>query len=279
VCCRITLLALVPVLVVVPHLIPLNDKVVPRNESAHFVDPGDALPEAERLAQLAEKDSIAFMEACVKRHIREVKGYTCVMYKQERIKGKLQKPEEVDVWFREKPHSVLMKWKKGERLAARALYVEGENIEEGRSMVLVKPAGLGGRFVSYVTRDPRGPDAVNSGRYTLDEFGLKKGLERTIVSWGGARKQNALHVEYLGKKKIKELEDRECYVLKRTRYAEPEIDGVTEQTIYFDAETWMLTGSIQTGESGELIAEYYFRDIRLNPKFDKDLFTLKSIVK
>jgi outer membrane lipoprotein-sorting protein len=279
------MLILVPVLVVVPHLVPLPDHPVggPQNNTPEFKDDGKELPEAEKLAALAEKDSIAFMEACLKRHSREVKGYTCTMYKQERINGKLEKPELVEVWFREQPHCVLMRWKKGERMVARALYVDGENKDaaSGTSMVLVKPAGLGGRFVSYVTRDPRGKDARNSGRYTLDEFGLKKGLERTIVSWGEARdKQKALHVEFLGKKKIKELDDRECFVLKRTRYAKPEgADGVTEQILYFDAETWMLTGSILRNEKDELVAEYYFRDVRLNPEFDKDLFTVKSIEK
>src|SRR6266576_999173 len=107
---RILLITLVPVLVVAPHLIPVEERPVARPTSGHFKDDGKELPEAERLAALAEKDPIAFMEACVKRHGREVKGYTCTMYKQERIKGKLQKPEETDVWFREEPHSVLMKW-------------------------------------------------------------------------------------------------------------------------------------------------------------------------
>src|SRR2546423_643639 len=109
------LLFLVPCLVVVPYLVPLPDypvEDIPRPNPGHFKDDGKVLPEAERLAALAEKDSIAFMEACLKRHSREVKGYTLTMHKQERINGKLEKPELVDVWFREEPHSVLMKWKK-----------------------------------------------------------------------------------------------------------------------------------------------------------------------
>src|SRR5438105_2649047 len=144
------LLGLVPCLVVIPHLVPLPEQIEdgPRANPSEFKDDGKVLPEAERLAALAEKDCIAFMEACLKRHNREVKGYTLTMYKQERINGKLQKPELTDVWFREEPHSVLMKWKKGERLAARALYVEGENKDEktGISMALIKPAGLGGKL-------------------------------------------------------------------------------------------------------------------------------------
>ncbi len=278
------LLGLIPCLVVVPHLVPLPehpDEDVPRTALSEYKDDGKELPEAERLAALAKNDPLAFLEACLKRQIREIKGYTCTMQKQERIEGKLEKLEFIDVSFREEPHSVLMKWKKGERLAARALYVEGENKDEKtvRSMALIKPAGLGGRFVSYVTRDPRGKDARNSGRYTLDEFGLKHALDRTHKAWKDASDNKALHVEFQGKMKIKELSDRECFVLKRTRFAKPEADGITEQTLYIDAEHWLLTGSILKGENGELIGEYYFRDVRLNPEFDKDLFTLESIKK
>src|SRR5437660_12519808 len=108
---RILLLTLVPVLHVAPHLIPVDERPVPRPIAGHFKDDGRELPEAERLAALAQKDPIAFMEACVKRHGREAKRYTCTMYKQERIKGKPQKPHETEVWFREEPHSVLMTWK------------------------------------------------------------------------------------------------------------------------------------------------------------------------
>src|SRR5260370_42505812 len=89
------LVGLVPCLVVIPHLVPLPEQIGedgPRTNPSEFKDDGKVLPEAERLAALAKKDCIAFMEACLRRHNREVKGYTLTMYKQERINGKLQKP-------------------------------------------------------------------------------------------------------------------------------------------------------------------------------------------
>jgi hypothetical protein len=142
------IVGLFPCLVIVPHLVPLPEQPVEGvacTAVGNFKDDGKKLPEAERLAALAEKDPLAFFEACLKRHEREVQGYTCTMHKQERINGKLEKPEIIEVAFLEKPHSVFMKWTKGERLAARALYVEGENKDEkvNRSMTIVKPAGLG----------------------------------------------------------------------------------------------------------------------------------------
>jgi hypothetical protein len=273
--CRL-LLGLVPVLIVVPHLIPLPDKPVPddkdRSDVSDFKDDGKSLPNRAQMDVLAKNDPIAFFKFCLRRQEREVSSYSLTLQKQERISGKLEKKEIIEVHFKEKPHSVFFLWKEGQRLARKALYVEGEN----NGMLVVKPAGIGG-FLKSVERDPEGKDARSSGRYTLKEFGLQLGLRHTLGTWEKAKQQKALHVEYLGKQKIKELGGRECYVFKRTRYKEPEGDGVTEQTAYVDAETWLLTGSILKGGEGQLIAEYYFRDIRLNPKFKEGQFTRQAI--
>src|SRR5205807_568824 len=134
---------------------------------------------------------------------------------------------------------------------------------------------LGGFFT--VKRDPEGADAKKAGRYNLKEFGLKMGLQRTLASFKAAQKEGALHVEYLGRKKVPEAGDRECFVLKRTRYKHPEADGITEQTLSVDTQTWLLVGTVLRGEEGELIGAYYFRDIRLNPTFDKDQFTKDAV--
>jgi hypothetical protein len=281
---RPILIALFPILTIGPHVIPLPDAPVAggagKFEPPDVNDKGDKLPDNARMAVLAKEDSVAFLKKCLIRYNREVNGYNLTMQKQERIQGKLNKPEIIDVHFKHGPaedgHSVFMRWREGARLAARVVYVAGENKgRDGKSKMIVKPTGLGSLFT--VERDPEGEDARKSGRYTLNEFGLKMGLERTLVSFEAAQKEGALHVEYLGRKKIKEAGDRECFVLKRTRYARPEGDGITEQTLYVDIENWLLVGSILRGAGGQLIGEYFFRDIRLNPQFDKDQFTPKAV--
>src|SRR5262245_17518656 len=179
-----------------------------------------AAPDNARMEALAKEDPIAFLEKCLTRYDREVKGYSLTMQKQERLQGKLQPREVIEVHFKHGPaangHSVFMRWIEGTRLAARVLYVDGEN--DGK--MLVKPAGVGG-FLT-VARDPDGLDARRSGRYTVKQFGLRFGLQSTLDSYRAARKDGALHVEYLGRRKIKEAGDSECFVLKRTRYKKPE---------------------------------------------------------
>ncbi len=234
-----------------------------------------AVSDNARMEGLAKEDPIAFLEKCLARYDREVKGYSLTMQKQERLQNKLQKREVIEVYFQHGPapkgHSVFMRWIEGARLAARVLYVDGQN----NNKMVVKPAGVGA-FLT-VERDPDGPDARRSGRYTVKEFGLRRGLQRTLDSFRAAQKDGALHVDYLGRQKVQEAGGRECFVLKRTGYKKPEEEGITQQTLFVDTQTWLLVGTILKGDKGQLIGEYFFRDIRLNPNFDRDQFTRKAL--
>jgi hypothetical protein len=232
--------------------------------------PEDAARSADsKIAQLAKNDPIAFLTQCLARYDREVKAYRAVMQKQERIGGRLQPKEIINVCFKEKPHSVLLVWIEGARRAERVLYVDGEN----NGKMLARPNGLIARKVAgdVVERDVDGPDARQSGRYPLSEYGIKKGTERTLAAWSAARDQHALHVEYLGEQRVREVGDRLCYKLRR-RNARPENDGVTELTIYVDKENLLQVGSVLKGGGGKLIGEYFFRDIGLNPAFSDGQF-------
>jgi hypothetical protein len=235
-------------------------------------DNGSPLPSEAEMERLAKNDPIAFIRECVRRYDREVQGYTATVHKQERLAGHLQRREEIDVAFREKPFSVLLRWKEGMRRAAAVLYVKGEN----RDQLLVRPAGVLA-VAGIVARDPKGEEAKNAGRYPLTEFGIKIGMQRTLSTWESAKKDDALHVEYLGVKEIKELGGRPCWILKRTRYAKPAEEGVTESTLYIDKENWLQIGIKLKGEENRLIGEYYFRDLKINPDFPNGTFSRDAL--
>jgi hypothetical protein len=224
-----------------------------------------ALPDVAGLERLARENPTAFLEACIRRYQRTVDGYRCTLEKREYIDDKLHDRELIAVFFREKPFSVAMRWLEGVDRVARALYVKGEN--DGKVRIRSRLLGL------VVSRDPEGREARQSGRYTLVEFGIKKGMERTLDSWHEAARHQALHVAYLGEQRVSEVGDRLCYVLKRAPYARPEEDGIVELTLYFDKETWLQVGSVLRGDGGRLIGEYYFRDVQLNPDFPPEQFT------
>jgi hypothetical protein len=242
-------------------------------------DDGAPLPPADDMPRLAQKDPIAFLENCLRRYDREVKGYRCILQKQERIDGKLKGTEVIDVQFREKPFSARLDWREGAGLAQRSLYVKGRYNDQALVLPTILP-----RLVGVVERDPEGPQARQSGRYPLTEFGIKIGTQRALAAWEAARKRGTLRVEYLGEKRVKEAGDRLCWVLRRTGYEKPEGDGftpakegITQSTFYFDEETWLQVGSVLKGEENRLIGSYYFRDVKLNPKFKPGTFTRDAL--
>lgn len=233
------------------------------------------IPDGAELERLARADPVAFLNACLQRYDRDVKGYRCTFVKQERLGGKLRRTEVIDATFREQPFAVLFDWRENAGLAQRTLYVKGEN----RDQLLVKPTGLAGRFVGVVERDPEGADAKQSGRYPITTFGMKQGMQRTLAAWEAARKDGALHVEYKGTRRIAEAGDRLCHVFHRTGYRKPEDDGVTELTTYFDAETWLQVGSTLKGAEGQVLGDYWFRDVKLNPDLPAETFTRAALTR
>jgi hypothetical protein len=261
-------------LAVVPDVPPAADPPHPAAPLAAVQDDGSPLPDDAGLERLARTDPVAFLEACLRRYDREVRGYRTTLYKRERLEGKLHDPEVIDVAFREKPFGVLFDWREGVGRAQRTLFVRGENDDK----LLVRPAGWRFRVVGIVTRDVEGPDARAAGRYPLTGFGIKIGTQRVLSSWQAARTKGELHVAYLGRQRVPEASNRLCHVLRREPYARPEEDGITHLTLYVDVETWLQVGTILTGADGP-IAEYWFRDLRLNPDFGPQTFTRQALEK
>ena len=273
---RWLLLSLISGLLLCLVVFGFRPEAAPQEHQAEKVSSEPPPGVSARPDQKADFDPVAFLEECLAHYDRTVRGYRCIFNKQERINDRLQPAEEVAVAFREKPFSVYFQWLKGARKAERALYVAGEN----DGMMLVRPNGFIRRQIAgdIAERDPKGSDAMGASRYPITEFGLKKGTERTLASWKRARQRHTLHVRYLGVYKVKQLGDRECYKLERTGYDPPEEDGITELTVYIDKETLLQTGSVLHGEGGKLIAEYFFRDVRLNPKFSANQFRRSALV-
>jgi hypothetical protein len=221
-------------------------------------------------------DPLVFMEECVKRYDKEIQSYTTTLEKRERVAGTLRPREVVEAAFREKPFSVFMKWRVGGSRAHSVLWVEGEN--DGK--MLARPPGILGILIVKKALDA--PDVKSSGRYGIDEFGLQKGTERTLSAWKAAAKRKALTVVYEGIFQVKQAGDRHCYKLHRKDFPHPEEDEINDVVIYIDTETWLQVGSVlkrdvKPGEDGKLVGEYFFRDVRVNPTFSADQFTVAAL--
>lgn len=221
------------------------------------------------LETLLHYNPVLVLEECRARYAREVKGYTCIFRKHERVKGTLLAPEKIEVHFSEQPFCVHMNFLAG-GTATKVVYPDGANYDN----LAARP-----RFPSFfvVSRSINASDVMQSSRFPISQFGIQKGTESTLASMGRAKARGALHVRYDGVFKVAELDGRECYKLVRTPYDPPELEGICEYTLYIDKELMLQTGSVLRDKNGELIAEYFFRDVKLNPDFKKDQFTRNAL--
>jgi hypothetical protein len=227
------------------------------------------------LANLLAAHPLKFLELCAERFDEQVKGYTCTFVKKERIDGKLYPPgkddyEIIKVACREQPFSVFFQWVKKGKLASRALYVQGENDDK----ILARPFIT---LLPIMAKALDDPQAKKSGRYSMAEFGMGLAIKRTVKAMQAAQARGELHLRYEGEFRVKEVGDKICYKFIRTPYEPLEEDALNELTIYIDKDTWLQVGSILRDPHENLLAEYFFRDIEINPDFPPDQFTRKKL--
>lgn len=238
------------------------------------------VPSEADFRSLLQSDPIAALEASLARHRRDVRGYFCILQKQETLAGKLGQVEVIRNAVREDPFAVYLKWEQGGGSAAATLYAHGENA--GRMRVKT-------RFLLETNTDPNSVLARGSSRYSIEDAGIANGTLRTIRAWQAARDRGQLQATYLGVQAVPELGGRECHLIQRIchppevdnfRMADPETrdparyaqEAFTSVIVYLDCETWQQVGSVLRKADGSLLAAYWFRDIVLNPAFDPDQF-------
>jgi hypothetical protein len=241
------------------------------------VDHDQQVPAENRTTVEAESlpgsDPVEFLQKCLKHYDEQrIEGYRAIFQKQERVEGQLYPLEVIQVAFRAHPYSVFMHWLQGARRASGVLYVEGQNGDR----MLVHPTGLAGVFKQQVALDPNGPQAWQSERYGIKDFGLRKTLERTLNNWRAAKVKGTLRAEYRGIQEISETGDRPCYVLQATSH-EPQKDGIVETTVLIDQDTWLQVGTVLHGQSETLLGQYMYRDIEINPQFAPDQFNRAAL--
>jgi hypothetical protein len=256
--------------------------------------PPAATPTADKLEELARTDPVALLDAC-RRRAAALHGYKATLVKRERVHGKLHDEEVVRTWVRADPYAVLMIWEKGARevLGAAnegALFVAGEN--NGKIKVW-RPSA---RFLpKLIDAHPTDPAARASSRYAITEGGLLHAPERTYRAWSDARDHGRLFWKYEGTRPVGEVGGRVCHVVSRT--CDPPVidpflmeqppldpgnrtaDASKTVTVMIDAELGLQIGTRITNPEGDLVGEYYFRDVELNPHFPPDQFKPSALRK
>jgi hypothetical protein len=233
---------------------------------------GQPAESAKTFGDLCRDNPVEAIAASLCRYKSDVEGYTCKLAKQERIKGELRDPELIACDFSEAPFAVIMRWLEGKGRVDALLYAAGEN---GDQLLLIPSsdtlkAALRVMGKTYGKRGLTSEDARSASRYPADQFGIYHATQRVYAAWRAAQERGTLKTRYDGVRSIRELDSRPCHVLHRMCVT-PEEDGLTQVTLMFDAETLLQIGAEIRG-GNELIATYYFRDLKLNPRFDAKHF-------
>jgi hypothetical protein len=189
-----------------------------------------------------------------------------------------------------------MVWEEGGHKDAFGNLVRGSLYDEDKAadqLVIFRPAALLKDFAiplkSQLARD--------ASRYCIKDAGLYRSMLRTYAAWQKRKDAGELKAAYLGKRAVPETGGRECYEVKRSCVrpevdafaldeqppADPKIverDGFSEVTVLIDAERRLQIGTILRRADGELVGEYYFRNVELaTGEFPPDTFTTAALRK
>ncbi|HBO43357.1 MAG TPA: hypothetical protein DD670_05380 [Planctomycetaceae bacterium] len=203
----------------------------------------------------------------------EIRDYTCTLVKQERIDGRLRKPDYIFVKLRHQrvengkvmtPFSVYLRYLAPRDLKDReVLYVEGRN--EGKMI-----ARRGGSRLAHVTTTllPDSRLAMHWGRYPLTEIGIKTLTERLVEVGLEELAYGECEVKYLEGAKIN---GRSCIVVQVTHPVKRDYFRYHMARVFIDRELMLPVHYVsydwpeQEGGEPELMEQYTYVDLKLNP--------------
>lgn len=236
-----------------------TDEKVIRNAAKNATP---ATPSPERLTALAKTDHIELLEWSMALYDRNIKDYTAVLHKQERIAGKLRKPQEIAFWFRDKPYSLLMKWEKNAVTIDKLLYVEGK--ENGN--MYVHPTGTWA-WIKSVKRKPRCQEALKGSLKTADEFGFYRNMLYLHKVFTKAQNSRSMTTKYLGTSNVY---GRDTIAMEATFTG----DKCEYQKIimHFDTKHILPLALAFYDREGNLYSSYAFSNLKLNTGITEDTF-------
>ncbi len=228
-----------------------------------------------RIEKLAKGDHIELLEQCLAKYESSYRDYTCTFTKQERIRGRLQPVQEIDVKHLVSPFSVALVYTKNAPIGDRILYVEGQN--DNKMRVRPKSGLLRALVGGSVLREPDGPEAMRHTLRSVNLFGFGRGLRSLIDVYKQAKAGGDLKTEFgdyvmLGADPNNNIEGRKCLVL--VRYLPAKKDYPAWKTLtYIDVE-YLLPVCIEGYDwDKKLQCRYIYSDLKFNVGLTGDDFT------
>jgi hypothetical protein len=215
-------------------------------------------------ASVSPVDGALQLADAANQSFQNVRDYTCLFIKKERLRGQLQPDNLIDMKVRSQPFSVSLRWLGPRNLEGQeACYVAGRN----NGMMRVHSTGLAS-VAGFVSIDPRDPRAMQNSRHAITEAGIGNLINRLTKAWNKERQLNKTEVriaEY-------SYNQRPC-----TRVEMIHPDGRSGQyetyrtVVYFDKAShlpirlemydWLRAGG---APDGDLLESYSYVNLRTN---------------
>lgn len=235
-------------------------------------DPPTVVPTANTPAKNHPLDQPLAMLAQAKKYHQEVRDYTCTLVKQERVNGRLQEENYIDMRMRTYPFSVYMRWLGPRAMAGQEVcFVLGRN----NNMMRVHAKGLLKGAIGWVSVDPRDPRVFQHSRHTIYEAGIGNLIEQTSKHWERARQGNKTQV------KIAEYDfnNRRCYRVEAI-HTERDPQNYSHRCVLFlDKQTYLplrvenYDWPRQGGSpDGDLMESFSFVNLRTNVSLPEETF-------
>jgi hypothetical protein len=203
-----------------------------------------------------------------------VRDYTCLLIKRERVNGKMPPEDTVmEMKVRTQPFSVYLRWLRPRIEAGQEVcYVAGKNDGKMR----VRPKGVFGSFAGFISLDPNDPRARQTSKRSITEAGIGNMIERFARAWEEERR---LHLPTQVQIAEYEYNRRRC---TRVEILHPDNASghflYYRDIIYFDKETHLpirvefYDWPRQAGDPGQLVEVYSFANMRTNVGLGDDVF-------
>ncbi len=234
----------------------------------------------ERLLALAPERNLHPLEPILRwaqanlSRIEDIRDYTCVLVKRERIDGRLMPYEYLYLKVRHRPFSVYI-YTLAPIKGREVIYVEGQN--DGR--LWAHEAGPRRRIIGTVSLDPEGPRAMKGQKYPLTEVGILN-LTRRLIEVG----QQELKCDRIQARTFHQakLNGRRCIVLE-FRHPEPHpkhrfhiarvfVDREHNLPVRYESYGWPE----KEGEEPPLLEEYTYMKLRLNVGLSDEDFDIRN---
>ena len=232
---------------------------------------------AKQMEKLASSDHIKLLELCLENYRAGYTTLRCTFVKQERIRGRVSKVQEIDVKFRSEPFSVAMKWLKNPPTGDRVIFVDGWYKVNGASQMVVRPHNELLRTLAggSVLRPPDGADAMRNTLRPISMFGFEKAMENLLKVYRQAGKNGDLQQEFGG---YFEVSGRKTIKLIRRLPAEADypahvtnvyIDLEHLAPIMIEAFGWNWS---EKSKAYDFICRYQYKDLRFNEELTDEDF-------